>query len=92
MTAVAAAAPEDPERRRVRRMNGRNQINDAQAKLAGAIQNLTQTYIEVATGLQLEEDPEVAQTLSVLASAAEQAIDKIESQLDKDLMREQREQ
>lgn len=78
--------------RKVRRMNSRNQLEDASLALAAAIQSYTQTYLDVVGELGLEDDPAIALSLSQLAHTATQSIDKIEKQLDRDLMQEQKEQ
>lgn len=83
---------EEITRRKVKRMNGRNQINDSYERLTATIANFTQTYIEIAGGLDLEEDLTVAQGLSDLVSKAEYVSDRIEEQFNRDLIIDQKEE
>jgi hypothetical protein len=92
---IAPPAPDPGERpksgdnRREQRMNGRDQIAEAHTKLNVAITNITQTYIDVGEELGLDEDTDVAMALSDLVSASERCIDKMEAQLNRDLINDQ---
>lgn len=72
------------------RANYRNHINEQHAKLQEAISELGSLYIEAGEQLGLQEDNEVASALSDLAVTSERAIDKIEAQLNKQMLEEQK--
>jgi len=80
----------EPEPKKALRANVRNHILDQHAKIQDAISELGSMYIEAGEELGLQEDNEVASALSDLAVTSQRVIDKIENQLNKQMLQEQK--
>ena len=81
----------EPNPRAAQRANIRNHVLDQHAKIQEAISELGSMYIEAGEELGLQEDNEVASALSDLAVTSQRVIDKIENQLNKQMLQEQKE-
>lgn len=81
----------EPNPRAAQRANYRNHILDQHAKIQEAISELGSMYIEAGEELGLQESNEVASALSDLAVTSQRVIDKIENQLNKQMLEEQKE-
>lgn len=88
--AAAPAAGSGDDDRRVLRMNYRNQLDEDYGHLALALSKVAQTYAEATDALGLEPDKIVARLLGNAGGLIENALDRTEKQLDRDLMRQQR--
>lgn len=81
----------EPNPRAALRANARNSFLDMHSALTDGISALAGSYHEIADTLELPQDPAVASALSDLAVAAQRVVDKIEDQLNKQMMQEQKE-